>query len=224
MFRDASSSLAGATAAAAADNKWALREEDEDEHHARKRDNDGHSVIGGDMGLEARRVQRAPRRSMSYSVQSHRKAVDLSAIEHQRVSRAKPAISSGVQLQTVQKTLLDVPAQSPPRLAKAQSDAIVSSHLTAGVAEQSKIAASLGILKSLPKKNKSPSPKSQLSVSRPSKMPDLYHPVTASSTKDNETYSVDWNSELSKVAKNLVDILDFLDVEAAAYEARYLKI
>ncbi|KAJ1827507.1 kinase that interacts with cdc31p, partial [Coemansia sp. RSA 2599] len=233
MFRDASSSLA-------ASNRWALREEDEDEHHARKRDSDGHSVIGGDMGLEARRVQRAPRRSMSYSVQSHRKAVELSAIEHQKVSRANPTAksqstkspsnsTSGIQLRTLQKTP-DGPAQSLPRLAKAQSEAVVSSNVDMGlVGGAAAFAAfpkanistgSLVVPRPSPKKSQgSPSLRSQASYTKPNKMPDLYRPVT-NSDPSNQEIAVYWNSELSKVAKNLVDILDFLDVEAAAYEAR----
>ncbi|KAJ2230002.1 kinase that interacts with cdc31p [Coemansia sp. RSA 1722] len=241
MFKEAS-------AFSSANNRWALREEDEDEHHARKRDNDGHSVIGGGMGLEARRVQRAPRRSMSYSVQSHRKAVELSAIEHQKAARTKPGIksqstkatadSSSAQLRVAQKSSPDTPFPSLPKLARAQSSAVVSSRTAVDLAEspvsvsvsaagsavdamspKNSPAASLGILQFSPKKQ-SPGIKPKSSVCRPSKLPDVYHPPNNSSS--NQDSSVNWNGELSKVAKNLIDIIDFLDVEAAAYEARYI--
>ncbi|KAJ1763332.1 kinase that interacts with cdc31p [Coemansia sp. RSA 1752] len=70
-------------------SNWALREEDEDEHLRSDVGSYGQgssvNASSGSLGLQPERGRRAPRRSMSYSAQthSHSQAVELSARESQ---------------------------------------------------------------------------------------------------------------------------------------------
>ncbi|KAJ1988833.1 kinase that interacts with cdc31p [Coemansia umbellata] len=72
-----------ADASSQSDGSWALREEDEDEHmHTEQGLNQNVVQASGELGLGGARIQRAPRRSMSYSAHTpHHKAVEHSAQE-----------------------------------------------------------------------------------------------------------------------------------------------
>ncbi|KAJ1844030.1 hypothetical protein LPJ73_005296, partial [Coemansia sp. RSA 2703] len=115
-----------ATSAAAAAARWALREEDEDEH---MRSSAG-GVVAGSVG----RVGRAPRRSVSYSAHTHRAAVQLSAEAHQSAQRATSAKVQPAKLSPESSPAPSKPANAistivsanepprPPAFVRAQSD------------------------------------------------------------------------------------------------------
>ncbi|KAJ1722355.1 kinase that interacts with cdc31p [Coemansia erecta] len=99
-------------ATSAAAGRWALREEDEDEH---VRGSAG-SVVAGNTG----RGRRAPRRSVSYSAHTHRAAVELSAEAHQGAARAASA-------KVLPARLLPEPSPTPPKPAATAATSSTSS-------------------------------------------------------------------------------------------------